>query len=142
MPTVRNVVVLVCLFSSGFFAFAQQLTIKTVTAKYTSATSGQEMYHQYCAVCHGATAKGDGPAVPALKNHPPDLTLLAKQNGGKFPGNHVVNVLKFGTETTAHGNATMPVWGPIFSSLHKSNPTEAMQRANNVSRYLQTLQVQ
>lgn len=33
----------------------------------TYMPSGREMYKQYCSACHGATAKGDGPAAYALK---------------------------------------------------------------------------
>jgi mono/diheme cytochrome c family protein len=47
--------------------------------------SGDVMYKQFCAACHGAHARGNGPAASALKIQPPDLTTLAKRHGGKFP---------------------------------------------------------
>jgi mono/diheme cytochrome c family protein len=37
------------------------------------------MFKEYCASCHGADAKGHGPAVRALKVAPPDLTMLSKE---------------------------------------------------------------
>jgi mono/diheme cytochrome c family protein len=40
------------------------------------------MFRSYCAVCHGLDAKGSGPAAPALKMEPADLTTLAKENQG------------------------------------------------------------
>src|ERR1035438_7103845 len=58
--------------------------IQKTPAGRTSASSGQEMYRAYCASCHGAGGKGDGPASAALKSRPLDLTGLAKQNAGKF----------------------------------------------------------
>jgi mono/diheme cytochrome c family protein len=50
-----------------------------------SAASGKEMFNSYCASCHGLSAKGDGPAAPAMNRKPADLTMLAKNNGGKYP---------------------------------------------------------
>jgi mono/diheme cytochrome c family protein len=47
--------------------------------------SGEVMYKQYCAACHGADAKGHGPAAASLKMPPPDLTTLANRHDGKFP---------------------------------------------------------
>jgi mono/diheme cytochrome c family protein len=63
--------------------------IKHVPATYTSPSSGKEMYNAYCASCHGADGKGDGPAAPALKAPPTNLTTLAAKNGGAFPAAHV-----------------------------------------------------
>ena len=52
------------------------------------------MFKQYCASCHGLDAKGHGPAVPALKVPPPDLTSLTKNNHGKFPEPRVFQAIK------------------------------------------------
>ena len=38
--------------------------------------SGEVMYKQYCAACHGANAKGNGPAASNFKTRPADLTTL------------------------------------------------------------------
>ncbi len=46
---------------------------------------GPDLYHAHCAACHGSDGKGNGPAAAALKTKPADLTVLAKNNGGKFP---------------------------------------------------------
>ena len=46
---------------------------------------GGELYGELCAVCHGKSGKGDGPAAGALKKSTPDLTVLASNNGGIFP---------------------------------------------------------
>ena len=37
------------------------------------SNSGKQMFSSYCAVCHGADAKGNGPAASALKTPPADL---------------------------------------------------------------------
>lgn len=94
-------------------------TVKHVPIKTTSPTSGKEMFESYCAVCHGKDGKGEGPAASALKVPPPDLTELAKKNGGKYPAPHVASVIRGQADLASHGSKDMPVWGPLFSSIHE-----------------------
>jgi mono/diheme cytochrome c family protein len=109
----------------------------------TAPGNGQEMYTSYCAPCHGVDGKGHGPAAPALKVQPTDLTALTKDNHGKFPDSHIATVLQFGAELPSHGSSQMPVWGPIFGSMgHSSSAQEKQQRISNITRYLRTIQVQ
>jgi len=102
--------------------------------------SGREMFKQYCAACHGAEAKGDGPAAYALKIPPANLSTLAKRHGGKFPVDYVTAVLQFGPGVTAHGSTDMPTWGPLFQILDKQNDNAVRQRIKNLCDYLTTLQ--
>ena len=51
-----------------------QTTIRQTPIGPTSAASGSEMFLSYCASCHGKDAKGNGPATPALKKPPTDLS--------------------------------------------------------------------
>ena len=113
----------------------------TIAVKKTAATSGQQMYTSYCAPCHGTDGKGNGPAANALRTPPTDLTILAKNNGGKFPGTHVVTVLQFGSELASHGSEQMPVWGPILGRMNLASPHDKMLRMSNLTRYLETIQV-
>ena len=99
------------------------------------------MFTSYCAPCHGIDGKGNGPAAPALKAPASDLTVLSRNNHGKFPDTHVVSILQFGMEMRAHGSAQMPVWGPILGKMNQTNPQEKQLRISNLSRYLETLQV-
>jgi len=121
-----------------------QTQIKKVPAPSTSPASGEQMFKAYCASCHGADGKGNGPAVPALKVAVPDLTTLAQGHGGKYPETYVESVLKFGTGThAAHGSQDMPIWGPVFNSM---NPNQVMSstsqlRITNLAHYIGTLQV-
>jgi len=50
-----------------------------------SPTSGKEMFHAYCAACHGMDAKGDGPAASVFRRRPSDLTKLAFETWRKIP---------------------------------------------------------
>src|SRR5581483_4785537 len=86
-------------------------TIKQVPPNPTSPASGEQMFNEYCAVCHGKDAKGDGPAATALKKSPADLTSLTRRNQGKFPEAKVFSVIKGDSNVAAHGSREMPIWG-------------------------------
>jgi mono/diheme cytochrome c family protein len=134
-------IALIALLLGSLLAPAQETTakVKTVGAKPTSPASGKEMYHAYCASCHGLDGKGDGPAVPALKKQPADLTLLSQQGGGKFPAMRVMNSIKDGTPA-GHGSKDMPVWGPILSTVSSDNPAVVTQRIGNLVGYIESIQ--
>lgn len=120
---------------------ATQPEVKQTPIKQTSAASGKEMFDQYCAACHGTDGKGNGPAAPAMKAPPTDLTQLAKKNGGKYPSNQVSSVLKFGTGAAgSHGSKDMPVWGPLLRSLDKYHDEIVQQRVANIVSYIESLQ--
>ena len=122
--------------------FADQTKGKiTIPVNQTNPTDGKQMYVSYCAPCHGVDGRGQGPAAPAMKVRPTDLTALAKGNHGKYPDTHVLAVVKFGTEVNAHGSMDMPVWGPILGRMNKVNPQEKDLRMANLSRYLESIQV-
>ena len=106
----------------------------------TYMPSGERMYKEYCASCHGADAKGHGPLAPLLKTPPPDLTTLAKRHLGKFPYDYVSNVLEFGPGVPAHGSSDMPTWGPIFRYYDNQNERVVQQRIRNLCNYLASLQ--
>jgi mono/diheme cytochrome c family protein len=138
----------VCLLSALFLliaglAVAQNQpsgNIKKEPIQTTSPASGQEMYKSYCAVCHGPTGKGDGPAAVELKQPPADLTTLAKRHDGKYPDDYVSTILRFGAKAPAHGSSDMPVWGPLFSSVSNRDNSLVQMRIANINRYLKSLQ--
>ncbi len=131
--------VALCILLSAIGA-SQSTSIKRVPARYTSADSGQEMYVSYCAACHGRDGRGQGPAAPAIKSAPPDLTTLSRRNNGKFPADHVYSVLVGKTELSAHGSADMPMWGPIFRRMGQGHVAEEQLRATNLTKYLESIQ--
>ena len=118
----------------------QKPEIKKVAPVYTNPASGRQMYDAYCASCHGQGGKGNGPAAPALKVQPADLTQLAAKNGGKFPDAHVMQVIRGDTMTTAHGSKDMPVWGPIFSQMSEHSEGVEQLRIRNLARYIEGMQ--
>jgi mono/diheme cytochrome c family protein len=114
--------------------------IKHVPIKATSPVSGKEMYTAYCAVCHGTDGKGGGPAASALKVPPTDLTLLSKNNGGKYPALKVTSAIHGEGSVPAHGSKEMPVWGSLFWKMSSGHESEVQQRVTNLTQYVETLQ--
>ena len=97
------------------------------------------MYRAYCAVCHGLDGKGNGPAAPALKQTLPDLTLLAKKNGGQFPTFRVSNIITGDAHIIAHGSREMPMWGDLFRDIQR-NDAMVKLRVHNLVDYLVSIQ--
>ena len=114
--------------------------VKKVPGPYTDPSSGKAMYEAYCASCHGADGKGNGPAAPALKTPPTDLTRLTASNGGKFPDAHIAQIIKGDVLTAAHGNKEMPVWGPVFLAMGRHDPAQQQLRIRNLTKYLESIQ--
>ncbi|HEY1808416.1 MAG TPA: c-type cytochrome [Acidobacteriaceae bacterium] len=145
MPNRIHVAFVAAMLATAAFGIAQTTQIKEVSIKPTSAASGKMMYTNYCAVCHGADGRGNGPAASAMKTPPTDLTTLARSHRGRFPDTHIATVLQFGTETDAHGSQQMPIWGTAFRSLAKGSAvpdSQEHQRIANLTEYLKTLQQQ
>jgi len=136
------IVVLSCIVAAAQDQSAQKpsVTVKHVPIAQTSATSGKEMFNNYCAVCHGKDGKGGGPAASALKTPPVDLTTLAQKNGGKYPSAHISSVIRGQATMPSHGSQDMPVWGPLFSSISQGHEGIVQQRVANLVEYIGTLQ--
>jgi mono/diheme cytochrome c family protein len=112
--------------------------IKNVPLAKTSPISGTEMFSHYCAACHGPDGKGNGPAAPALKKAPTDLTRLAANNGGVFPERSVRGTLASGA-VVAHGSQEMPIWGDLLRSLGP-DPNIVHLRLANLTAYVKSIQ--
>lgn len=100
--------------------------------------SGEQEFQESCAVCHGASATGDGPLAGILNIPPPDLTELRKRNNGIFPYEDTFSVIDGRANITSHGTKDMPVWGMKFR-LDSEGP-EAHARTLELVLYLQSVQ--
>ena len=114
--TQRALVALVTILVAGHL-FAQTPDARRTQTGRSSATptlaleslTGRDSFDCYCAACHGVDGRGGGPAASALRTPPPDLTTLARRNGG-FPRELVVAFVE-GTDwlSLTHGSGDMPV---------------------------------
>lgn len=77
------------------------------------APTGAEDFATYCAACHGAGGKGDGPGAEGLDRRPADLTRIAARNGGVFPGTRVMAKI-WGYTGGRNGASPMPQFGPLL----------------------------
>jgi mono/diheme cytochrome c family protein len=106
--------------------------------------SGVRLYQVFCSSCHGLTGRGDGPVGPLLEHGVPDLTQLSKRNGGKFPAEHVRQIIDGRSMPAAHGAREMPVWGYEFYDDRAPNERLANKQADETIQrlvdYLRTIQ--
>ncbi len=116
-------------------AVAQEL--KIVPLVRSDRTSGAQMYKDYCAVCHGAEGRSDGPAVAFLNAPPPELSTLAQRNNGQYPANRVSFLLRAGSGYQGHGQLGMPDWATLF---HTSKGVEGYVRVYNLTNFVGSLQ--
>lgn len=134
---VRTFVATVVALALPALASAQTPKVKLAPAPVTNASDGAEMYQSYCAACHGKAGKGDGPAAPALKTKPVDLTQLSRMHGGSFSAKDFEDKINGQGMMPAHGSSAMPVWGPVFRTI--GNDT---LRIYNLRKYVESLQVE
>lgn len=110
-----------------------------------NSVKGSDLFREHCAACHGADAKGNGPAASALKAKAPDLTILAKNNGGQFPTDRVRKQISGDEVMASHGSREMPIFGSIFRFIEpyeSLNPNDNLPkvRLDNLVVYLQSIQ--
>ena len=77
--------------------------------------AGEAEFMRSCAVCHGTTANGNGPLARNISPPPANLTLLSRNNGGKFPFDRVNAAIDGREDVAGHGLRDMPVWGERFT---------------------------
>lgn len=103
--------------------------------------SGSYIFRTYCASCHGAEGRGDGPLAADLRYRPSDLTLIARRNGGEFPTEKVVRIVDGRKPVKGHGGADMPVWGDAFRNVETGyDEAAAQERIRAVVDHLRSIQ--
>ena len=132
---------LLCLFClSAVLLAATQKQEQATTSPSRNPIEGPRIFRYYCAACHGADGRGHGPASVALKHAVSDLTLISQRNGGKFPYEHVKEIIE-GKQSgpLAHGDREMPIWGPIFHEV-ESDQDWGEVRLDAITKYLESIQ--
>ena len=75
-----------------------------------SSGDGAAIFAANCTACHGADARGSGPAASGLSVQPPDLTTLSERNGGSFPQARALSYI-YGDPYDSHLARVMPQFG-------------------------------
>jgi hypothetical protein len=124
-----NVTLPILIVATGVVAMSQQNGSKR------NDLSGAESYRVYCASCHGSDGKGDGPAAPALKKAPSDLTQISKRNHGEFPAFRITHIIDGYEIESVHGSRDMPIWGDYFR-----DKLLLELREHNLTEYIRSIQ--
>ncbi|PWR03708.1 cytochrome C [Meridianimarinicoccus roseus] len=127
---------------AGGASLAIVLGVAACQAPVTGPQVARQDFADHCAACHGADARGNGPAAQGLAVQPPDLTTLSARNGGSFPLVEVMSQI----DGYSRGG-TMPEFGAYLLEdrqvLVETAPgvqTPAPERLVLMARYLQSLQ--
>ena len=111
-------------------------------APMKQTTTGGAVFSTYCASCHGPTARGDGPLAASMRRKPPNLTELAKRNGGEFPADLVFRTIDGSQKVRGHGGPDMPEWGEAFAKSREAGDAERVKKViQSLVDYLAAIQV-
>ena len=109
--------------------------IGIMTACAQIGVSGQAIYNENCAMCHGPGGKGDGDFAGKLLKLPQDLTVLTVENGGTYPRLRVTEAIA-GKGRGDHFSGAMPEFSEMMGT-----GAMADARLEAVVDYLESLQV-
>jgi mono/diheme cytochrome c family protein len=127
-------------------AFIVLILVVTANARTAAAQSGIQDYQNYCAECHGLGGKGDGPSRLTIPMNPPpnDLTVMARNNGGKFPFDRVVDSIDGRKSIPSHARLQMPFWGTTLQKPGKEftpeSDADVKRRIDSMARYVESIQ--
>src|SRR5262245_10301373 len=121
------------------------LILATVAARAQDFTgySGAQLYERFCASCHGDKGEGDGVVAASFNIIVPDLTRIARRQGGVFPEEQIKRIIDGRKTLPPHGAREMPVWGFEFyvQNAKQADPQRATeQMVARLTDYLRSIQ--
>ena len=120
-------------------AMAQGKVIKKAPMGQSDPSSGKAMYTSYCAPCHGASGKGDGPVASEFKVAPANLTQFTRTTKVSF----LPAISGHAAIWRAHSGAWLEQcagMGNLFGSLDPHDPVKVNQSIQTLVDYVKTLQ--
>jgi len=129
--------------AAGMVAVLYAVGMPVLAASEGTDQQARRDYEKYCASCHGAQGRGDGPVAQAMKAMPADLTLLSMNNDGKYPADKVREIIDGRADVKAHGPRAMPVWGnEFYVSGEGVGQRQAHDRIEGLTDYVRRMQKQ
>lgn len=120
-------------------------TLVVACAPEVRTGTGARDYAQFCASCHGADGRGNGPALAGLSPRPNDLTTIRARNGGTFPRLQVMGWIA--GHTMGRSDSHMPQFGDwleqggtVIHDAGDGNPAPTPARLVGLVDYLETIQ--
>jgi hypothetical protein len=98
----------------------QEKQVQKVPEASSTLSSGDALYTQHCALCHGNDLKGNGPFPPPYRV-PPDLTTLSRRHGGKSASQGFCRDLPGSRIGHPHLQSSRHTHGPWLQT-HPPNP--------------------
>lgn len=129
--------------AAGMLGVLYAVSMPVLAATEGAQQQARHDYQKYCASCHGAEGRGDGPVAQAMKAMPADLTLLSMNNDGKYPADKVREIIDGRADVKAHGPRAMPVWGnEFYVSAEGVGQRQAHDRIEGLTDYVGRMQKQ
>ncbi len=138
----RYLVLATCAVATVCSATAAERPEEQVIAD--ASRGGDKIYRRYCGACHGLEGKGDGIVSSLMTPKPRDLTTLARDFGGEFPREMVIQSTDGRKTLRAHGDSDMPVWGANLAPElgRDAGDKEVHNWIGAIVDYLATIQVE
>lgn len=135
----------VAVVTAGWLAMSGMLipAVSATPLAKIEVPSGQDLFREHCAQCHGTDGTGNGPMAKVLTVSPADLTAISKHANGKFPPYRISDVIRYGGNITGHGSQVMPIWGKVFSDeggKGKAGGAYSRRAVIELLHYLETIQ--
>jgi mono/diheme cytochrome c family protein len=138
----RKTVLCVALLLTASLSARGEEAQPPLAARLNAEHPGYAPYQQYCAVCHGVFADGQGLVVPILKEAPPNLRQLGARYGTPLARQKLARSIDGSDPILSHGSREMPIWG---TRLYQESPNpmpDFRQRGSllTILDYLESIQ--
>lgn len=105
--------------------------------------SGEYLFAQHCAACHGESARGNGIISSYLKVPAPDLTQIAARRDGHFPDEEIYKIVDGQSLKDFTQYRHMPIWGYEFFGNDSDDERahgQTSTRVNDIVAFLKSQQ--